>query len=957
MVKFSYFLKNKKHLFVITSILNNFLTMKIRLKTFLLFLIISKSITAQNQYPPDIKWKRTISDKFEIVFPSTISKKGLEVSNTMNKIYRPVSSSLKTTPKPISLFLNTTSAYSNGYVTFMPRHSVFYTTPPQDSRLLGNGNWLNMLALHEYRHVVQNDLADRHFTRFCSFLFGDIARVALRWSHPTWYAEGDAICSETLLSKSGRGRVPEFQMPIRTHLLSGNEQNYYKAYLGSYKTYTPGAYELGYLLTAFTRREHGKYIWHDVVDRTSKYSFWPFAFSRSMKKITGSNVNSIYKNAMKDLKPRYQQQDLELNETNVKHIATAPKKVWTNYRYPQATFNQKIIALKTGLADASVLVSLKNGKETRLTQVGASKFSVGDKKICWAVKTPDIRWQNQSFSEIWVYDLGTKKPHQLTFDTKYFAPAMSKDDKTIACIEYTENLETFIVLLNSDNGKVIQRVKHPENDFIRMPSWSYKSKKLVFTHSSDKGQAISVLDVAKRQFTKIKDYTRKVIGQAVFFNHFILYHSSYSGLGAIYAIDTHTHREYQVCARKYGAYNPSVKDSLLVFEDYSAKGYKIGEVFLNPKHWIPLEKVKVKKINYHKPLLKQEQVAILPDSTMKHQPPTAVSNYPKLKNAVNIHSCTVMPWLSGAMFQLMSDNKLNTTRLSAGLGYDFNENAISGLFSAQYSGFFPVLSLSFLTGERNVTYKEDEVPIKDSWYENSLIAGARIPLNLSKNAWNQYFSGGINYAFTHISSKQVKLENELYNGHLSTLHYFTRFSRYKHSARRDVAPRLGQTYRLNYEHSPFHDYYKANLFSFQGTFYFPGLFKHHSLQLRTGYEYQHTSNYYFPSNLIKPRGYEDIPVYQQFVVQSIAYRFPLAYPEWAWGPILYFKRFRGGFAYDFGYGHSQGQEEIYQSIGLEFGFDFHLFSLPYELKANIRTSYLISEKGFSIDLIFSDLFF
>ena len=56
---------------------------------------------------------------------------------------------------------------------------------------------------------------------------------------PQWFWEGDAVATETAFTPSGRGRIPNFGLVLRTNLLEGRTFNYHKQYLRSYKHNIP----------------------------------------------------------------------------------------------------------------------------------------------------------------------------------------------------------------------------------------------------------------------------------------------------------------------------------------------------------------------------------------------------------------------------------------------------------------------------------------------------------------------------------------------------------------------------------------------------------------------------------------------------------------------------------------------------------------------------------------------
>jgi hypothetical protein len=139
-------------------------------------------------------------------------------------------------PRKISIILQNQSSVSNGFVTLTPRRSEFYTMPPQDYNFLGTNDWLDQLAAHEYRHVVQYQQANSGFNRALYYAFGPATLAAMAsTSVPKWLWEGDAVATETAFTHSGRGRIPNFGLLLRTNLQEGRVFNYNKQYLRSYK--------------------------------------------------------------------------------------------------------------------------------------------------------------------------------------------------------------------------------------------------------------------------------------------------------------------------------------------------------------------------------------------------------------------------------------------------------------------------------------------------------------------------------------------------------------------------------------------------------------------------------------------------------------------------------------------------------------------------------------------------
>src|SRR5690606_26081072 len=136
------------------------------------------------------------------------------------------------------------TSVANAAVYWAPRRTEFNTIPPQD---IYPQYWLNQLAIHEFRHIVQLDKMRQGLTEIIYLVFGEQGTALITGLHvPLWFLEVDAVVTETALSCSGRGKLPEFGMPMRALLLEKKIFTYEKAYFRSYKHFIPNHYVLGY---------------------------------------------------------------------------------------------------------------------------------------------------------------------------------------------------------------------------------------------------------------------------------------------------------------------------------------------------------------------------------------------------------------------------------------------------------------------------------------------------------------------------------------------------------------------------------------------------------------------------------------------------------------------------------------------------------------------------------------
>ena len=198
----------------------------------LVVLIVSLSFAQQNpsfaqqdftkgQTPPGLDWRQIKTDRFTIIFPEEITNDVQRLANMLEHTYGPVSKTLRGPQKPVEVVLTNQTTVSNGFVGLAPRRSLWSTTPDQNVGALP-GDWFQLLAVHEMRHVVQGDRMRRGFIRLWWALSGESGESLVGGLlEPRWFSEGDAVGTETALSETGRGRMPGFDLGIRTPLLAG----------------------------------------------------------------------------------------------------------------------------------------------------------------------------------------------------------------------------------------------------------------------------------------------------------------------------------------------------------------------------------------------------------------------------------------------------------------------------------------------------------------------------------------------------------------------------------------------------------------------------------------------------------------------------------------------------------------------------------------------------------------
>ena len=977
--------------------------MRQRLLLIALLLLIAFANNAQtlpilDQNPASLHWYKLNTPHFRVLYPKGFETTAQRTANRLENLYEPASASLEKRPRRVSVLLQNQTTNSNGFVSLFPRRSEFFAVSPQDPSLLGTFDWLDLLAVHEYRHVVQNDKALQGYGRVLYALLGNVGQQTALLTVPDWFAEGDAVSNETLLSSSGRGRIPAFNLGMRANLLAGRQFSYQKAVAGSYRDNVPNHYVLGYYLTTYLKRTYGPDVWSRVLNRNYRRFPWPFSFSASIRDETGLRVDDLYQKTMADLTDRWRGQQDSLAITPATSFpvsaenAQSTRPVFTNYRHPQFLTDSTLLCVKSGLGDTPRLVVLsRNGREKKLHVQGFPNdpdlLSATATKACWIEYGYDPRWGQRIYSNIRLLDFATGKLTRFTHRTRYTIATLSPDNTKLIAVENTAQYKTRLVVLDAKNGNQISVIPNPDSVFYQHPRWSDDGRSIVVVTLKNGQKTIERIDTESGTRTELLPRANENISHPQPWGNYVFYNSPRSGIDNIYAVDTRTKQVFQVTSRPLAAYHATVSPSgnYLAFDEFTANGARVAQISLTPETWQAVADSLVEQpVRYFGPLAKLEPGAaqgraILADSaviTTRYAP----SRFRRLANAVNVYSWgpTVASTGQALSVGVTSQDLLGTTQIGVGYTYNQAERAGNAYALLSYQGLYPIIDLSFQHGTRSTSLYIDRVEPLDSlrtdrWQYNQLTAGFRLPLQLTQSKYAQSINLSAYYNYLHVTGYDLPFRYQTEVGSAGSLNALTYGFSYTHllrQSKRDVAPRWGQTLSINYRTTPFGGKLSAEQLGVQTNFFFPGVLKHHSLRFRAGYQQQAKGTYRFGPVVFFPRG-------QLYVTDdkigsgSAEYKFPVADTHWALGRWLYVQRIKAGIFYDRSegnsllevrdvYGRLRGYETRYntfQTTGLDVSFIFNALRLRTPFEAGFRTIYNIKTQEWLVQPLVIDIGF
>ncbi|NTV84028.1 MAG: hypothetical protein HGA23_06995, partial [Bacteroidales bacterium] len=722
--------------------------------------------------------------------------------------------------------------------------------------------------------------------------------------------EGDAVAMETATSKTGRGRMPSFEMKLRAQFLEKGIYSYDKAYNGSYKDFIPDWYELGYLLVGHSRLEYGKETWSRVMRKTGNIPLMLVPFSNTLYKETGYGKSRLYGHITSGLQQSWTETDQENNFTAFLPVITSEDKYYTNRTQPSLITGGRVIARRSSLDDITRIVAIdSSGHESILVSPGYMPdecLSASSNLVCWAEMDQDPRWSLRSFSVIMVHDLQTGQTRKITKKSRYFAPDLDNTGKKIAAVETDERGYHSLVVMDAFNGEVTYQCPTPENYFPSYPAWSSDGEKIAVILTREEGKCIAIHEPATGKYEIVHPFSNFEISKPCFFGDYILFTSAYTGIDNIFALDINTKKLFQVTSARFGATDAAVSPdgTKIYYSNYTSNGYEIVSSALNPgtmEQWNngtiePWNPENNHKYELAEQLAAQENFIFkaedVPDSAYTIKP------YRKVLNLFNPHSWAPLSIDIDHMdinpgVTLLSQNLLGTSYTTIGYAYNMNEK--TGKYSLKYSyeGWYPAFDLETDYGLRRGTHQDTTYYDYD---ELNLGGWVRVPLNWNVKSWfigMQPFAG-YSYKNRYMNpGMEVKFRKDRFHS-LNTRFYFYAQSR---MSERDLNPRWAQSLDINYRQTLFEADTASSIFAAELSLYFPGIVKHHSFRVYGGYQERITEYYPYSDQILIARGFSGIYAGEMFS-SSVNYEFPIFYPDWNIGPVVYLKRLKAALFYD-----------------------------------------------------------
>ncbi|MDH5728826.1 MAG: hypothetical protein OEZ58_07525 [Gammaproteobacteria bacterium] len=449
-----------------------------------LFFIFQATIQAA-AYDPRLQWQTMETEHFYIHFHDGLQPLAQRLAPMAENIHIEVTNYFSWIPKDKTHVTLTDGVdLPNGSATpVFFNQIVLHSVPSTDINSLEDvDDWLRLLMLHEYVHIVHLDIA-YGTPQTLRKLFGRYPLVFIiptfpNLFQPNWLIEGLATYLETDYEKgTGRGQSSYYRALMRMEVQRGIKS--YRQLSIPYVDYPGlrGWYLYGVYFHKFLVERYGEEKLKFMINRYSSIAL-PGLIGINMRRVFGDNMNSIWQEFENYLKKDFANEIATLEKQGLRQGKRLTKDIFDS-GFHQIIDNQKLAYLQNdNLHRKQVrLLNPNNNKSERLFNIYGPRFSYHpDKGFLYS--NLDIDNNTNAFFDLYLFDNKTGRSKKLTDAGRYQFASFSPNGKKIIAVKAQNGLvELHLLDAQGQLAKTIWQGQHTES--ITSVDWSPDGKQLV----------------------------------------------------------------------------------------------------------------------------------------------------------------------------------------------------------------------------------------------------------------------------------------------------------------------------------------------------------------------------------------------------------------------------------------------------------------------------------------------
>lgn len=728
---------------------------------------LHKEADAGSPYDPRLDWNTIETENFYINYPKQLENVAHKLAGIAEQSHKLLSSEMEWDPFfKTQIVLTDTYDDANGSTStsYYGKIALYVVPPSGESSLAEYDDWLRMLFVHEYTHMLHRDQHRVPFS-ILRWTLGNFGYGSPNIFQPRWMAEAYSIRNETKFTTGGRLRSTYVDMYFREDVLSNNFH-----WLGDGSdglVEWPGGnyhYYYGSWFVDFYDQENGPESWREYNSCWSTGICLPALPCGGLSLLswvkTGSTLGYHYDRWHEWLIDRYSRQ---LGFINANPL-TRPQQITDsgfNTTRPRFDDNGLLAYSESQPYRHSRLVLLDEsfGERDEVETVGLGGFGfLPDGNVI--LSQYEVHDDYYIYNDLWGYEPATGELKQLTFGKRLSDPDLSHDGRQIVATR-TGPLTRSLVLLDA-HGNFIRDITKPDPDFICEAGEFAPDDRSVVASCMEQGgkRDIFIFYTDGGELTRrlTDDRYQDISPTWTPDGRRIVFVSDRTGVYNLWMYELDSGQLVRLTNMRGGAFWPDISPdgSRIALTYYTSRGFDIGLIEFKPgeaiteNQLLPQRETKIYEINE------------VDTKTEPYTPLTSV--YPRYW----------MPYLNASpalYYFLYPTGEISSYGISTS-GYDALELHYFTLFLAKENEFgkinyavayandmfAPTISLALSeTVSSAGSYIDLSEPLEEDRYKNAYerVFNASLDVSRAYQKIERTFIWGFNYGFTRIMPMTV----------------------------------------------------------------------------------------------------------------------------------------------------------------------------------------------------------
>lgn len=746
-------------------------------------ILLLYSVTARAAViDPDFKFSTIETKHFYIHYHEGLEDAAKRIKSIAEKTHRRIVEVFRWEPEEKThLVLIDNSDFANGFANAIPYNMVYlFITPPSIDASIGEyDDWLAMLFIHEYTHVITLDSA-RGFSKVTRAIFGKtlpvgdiISLITFLYTTPPnellprWWLEGVSTWSETEFTTAGRGRSSYYEMIFRMAVAEDNLPRVDEIN-GNRPAWPSGSlpYIFGLRLQKYIADKYGE----EALGKLSMTHAGrpPYVLNGVPRRFFGGkHYVNLYYEMIDEIRDHQWGQIKRIREaglTKEKNYLINAEKVSNPRVSPDG--NRVAFTVEDPHFHRAIMMMDSDGGNVK--EVVRRQYS--DRSLAWSPDGKIIYFTQGEiyggfniYQDLYSYDLKREKLRRLSKGLRLKDIDLSPDGRYLAAVVNNRGSQNLVVAPMPEGKKkdpVEEKKLHKLTSYslyrLDSPRWSPDGRKIAYLLRDNDGRSsLHIYDLSSEKSTRVFEVNDDLSSLAWSADgKQIIYSSDERGVYNLFSYSLNGGKKEQVTNVLGGAFHPDISPGgeRIYYSSYRSKGMQIASMDMSDKRGRPSPKIEP----YWKESGKERRIkteTLLSGSSeersgrQKETPGTAVEG----ARPYSIGK-TILPrfWLptfggdhdgmtAGAVTAGTDVLNYNTYYLQATQGFDSGETYHHAIYQNDY--FYPTFLLQSYS--RPLVYSNEWQ--LDDFYEKEKGTSIQMSVPVNRLEWGLSFITGFEW--------------------------------------------------------------------------------------------------------------------------------------------------------------------------------------------------------------------